>query len=781
MAKAKKAVRRKGKAGNHSPRNVVTIERVLGSANFGDSHDAESVHVQPSIRPAQLPARDPDFSGRLREVDSLRHQLTTGGAVALFGKPGVGKTALAVELAHELTPAFPDAQLYVNLTGASGGSVDVERVLESLLRALGFSGDDIAQSFDEKIGQYRSAPYGRRCIIVVDNAVNESQVRQLLPGSPTCVMVVTSRQSLGGLAGVRRHRIETLNASDSIGLLSEVIGTARVEGELSAAKDISELCGGLPLALRITANRLRDRPTWSLAYYAGKLKDERRRLELLRFGDAEVRASFALSYAELEASEQEIFRRLGVIPPSGFSEQLVSHLFELDDIDAGLLLERLVERSLLEPAPDPGRYQMHDLIRVFALERLEKEEGADAVSHLISHLVLWYGSMADTADGAIFGVEKKTADGEFTSAEEATDWMESEHLALVEVVRLAYDREMYEAVLYIASSLSLFFERRLHGNSWRKVCDYALESARNLGVKEAIIGAIIDFVRMSDKFPSPEDPVLGLLDEAYELAKTLGSRRHEAAVLYRLGSAAYDKERYVEAKQILLKSADLAKKSKSYHAEGNALLALSDTCVALGEYTEAESTCERARLIFLMHGDRHCQGNAWRRLGDLYRKQENLGRATECLAVAIRQYESVHDLHCSGGARLSAADVLVSSGDFINARIYCEQAYDQFVTIGDPHCEYSALRRLASLDRNAGDYESAIARYQKATLLLRSAGFGRALVMNLKALGETVSELAGPEAAMPYFEEAISAAAGMAEELVQDLSDSSSAERLPHD
>ncbi|MFG2265169.1 ATP-binding protein [Streptomyces sp. NPDC048720] len=773
MGKGKKAVRRKDKFGNNAPRNVVTIERVLGSANFGESHDAESVHVQPSIRPAQLPARDPDFSGRLREVDSLRQELRNGGAIALFGKPGVGKTALAIELAHELAPTFPDAQLYVNLNGASGTSVDVERVLESLLRALGFSGDDIAQSFDEKISQYRSVLYGRRCIVVVDNAANESQVRQLLPGSPSCVMVVTSRQSLGGLAGVRRHRMETLSPSDSIGLLSAVSGEARVEGELSAAKHISELCGGLPLALRITANRLRDRPTWSLAYYAGKLKDERRRLELLRFGDAEVRASFALSYTELEASEQAIFRALGVIPASGFGEQLVSHLFGTDEIAAGLLLERLVERSLLEPAPHPGRYQMHDLIRVFALERLEEEDGPDVVSQLISNLVLWYGAMADMADQAIFGADKKPADVEFASAEDATNWLESEHLALVDVVRLAYDKEMHHAVLQIASSLSLFFERRLHGNSWRKVCDYALDSARTLGTKEAIIGAILDFARMSDKFPSPEDAILGLLDEAYELAKTLGSRRHEAAVLYRLGSAAYDRENYVEAKQILSTSATLAKKSRSYHTEGNALLALSDAHSALCEYTDAESTCERARLMFLMHGDRHCQGNAWRRLGELHREQENLSRATECFAVAIRQYESVHDVHCSGGARLGAARVLLSSGDLIRARIYCEQAYDQFVSIGDPNCEYSALRMLASLDRNAGDYESAIARYRKAGALLKSHGFGRALAINLKALGETVREHAGAEAAAPYFEEAMAAARGVAEEIVRDLLDSS--------
>ncbi|MYR38303.1 tetratricopeptide repeat protein [Streptomyces sp. SID4944] len=762
MGKSKKAHRRKKEKVAASPRNMVTIERVLGSANFGERHDTDLVHLNPTVRPAQLPARDPDFAGRSEELETLRRELIQGGAVAVFGKPGVGKTAFTVELAHALTLSFPEAQLYVNLNGASGDSVDVERVLESFLRALGFSGGEIAQSFDEKISQYRSALNGRRCIVVVDNAANENQVRQLLPGSSACVTIVTSRQSLGGLAGVRRHRMDTLNLTDSNSLLSAVIGEERVQAEPSAARELADRCGGLPLALRITANRLRDRPNWSLSYYAEKLSSERRRLELLRFGDAEVRASISLSYVGLEPAERELFRRLGIIPASSFGEQVISHLTEMDEVDASLLLERLTERNLLEVAPQPGRYQMHDLIRVFALERLEEEEGAEAVALLFKHMVLWYAFMAETADGAIFDGEEKS-ESIFSSAEEATDWLESEHLTMVEVTRLAYAREMHEEVLRIGSALSLFFERRLHGNSWRKVSDYALESARVLGKKETLISALIGYVRMSEKFPSNEDSTVNLLDEAYNLAKGIGSRRYEAKVLYRLGRVARGKEKLAEAERILLRSAEMAKQAKSHHTEGNAHLALADIYITLGRHDEAKSSCEKARLIFLMQGDRHCQGNSWRSLGELHIDKGDHGRAVECFSVATRLYESVHDVHCSGMTRMAAAESLIFSEDFVRARIHSERAYEQFTGIGDLHCQCKALVALAFLDRNAGNYPAAIDRLERAGEILRANGSRRALARHLQLLGQTVQKHAGDEEAARYFAEAVATAKGVAD------------------
>ncbi|MBK3546018.1 NB-ARC domain-containing protein [Streptomyces sp. MBT60] len=768
MGNSKKSSRRKKNKAS-SPRTVVTIEKILGSANFGERHDTESAHLNPRTRPAQLPARDLDFTGRAQEIDTLCQTLTQGGAIALFGKPGVGKTALAVELAHVLAPSFSDAQLYVDLNGASGEGLDIDGVLESFLRALGFSGQEIAPGSADKVAQYRSALHGLNCIVVVDNAANESQVRQLLPGSSNSVMLVTSRQSLGGLAGVRRHRMETLPHADSAKLLAEVIGEERIHDETSAVTEISELCGGLPLALRITANRLRDRPGWTLAHYANKLKDEKRRLELLRSGDAEVRASFSLSYVGLEPAERKLFRRLGVLTASGFNEQVVSCLVDAGEVDAEILLERLVERSLLEVTPDPGRYKMHDLIRVFAQERLEEEEGSEVVAKLTAHFVYWYGHMASAADDAIFSGMGRSTDSTFSSAEEATDWLESEHQTLVDAVRLAYSRELHEAVLFIANSLTLFFERRLHGNSWRKVADYALESARHRNSKEALIGALVNYVRMSEKFPSEEDSAMSMLDEAYELAKHLGSRSHEASVLYQLGRVARDKKNLDGAKRILSRSIALAKQSKAYHTEGNSLLALSDVYEALGEHDAAISSCERARLVFLMSGDRHCQGNSWHRLGGIYLNQKNPKKAIDCFSMAGRQYDLVHDVHCSSMVGISAAQALHVTGDYVRSRILCDRAHEQLVRINDPKCETAALTLLAALDRHSGDLEAAISRLKQANEKIKQTGTRKAAIRILVELGNAIQEHSGDEASLPYFREAIATSRGMADDLTTDI------------
>ncbi|MFB7296564.1 ATP-binding protein [Streptomyces rubiginosohelvolus] len=769
MGKVKNQGSRKKVKRASSPRNVVTIERVLGAANFGGGHDEEPVHIQTSVRAAQLPAKDPEFTGRQRETSQICEELANGGSVALFGSPGVGKTALAIHVAHNLIATFPDAQLYVNLNGDEGRNADIDRVLESFLRALGFAGNEIAKDLSEKISQYRSALYGRRCIVVVDNAINEGQIRDLLPGAQNSVLIATSRHSLGGLAGVRRHRIDTLRTSDSVSLLTEVVGIDRVNKEKGAAEEISALCGGLPLALRITSNRLRDRPHWGLSYYADKLRNEQHRLGFLRSGDLEVRASFALSYAELDEIEKKTFRLLGVTSAAGLGVRLVSNLLQVGEADAEAMLESLAERSLLQLAPAPGRYQMHDLMRVFALERLQEEEGPQVVAHLLESLALWYGTMAEKADLAIFG-ENENANGlEFPSPEAATDWLESEHLALVDAVRAAYERQLYGAVIRISSSLARFFERRLHGNSWKKVADYHLESARALEEKEEIVYAIVGYVRMSEKVTSEEGATVALLDEAYELAKGLGSRTHEAAVLYHVGCAAHEKKKYDEARRILSRSAELAKKSKSHHQQGNALLALSDTFLELGEYSEAAECCEKARLIFLIQRDRHCQGNSWSRLGWVNLKQGKSDEAAECFGTAARKYGEVYDLHCAGMAGLNASKALFESGDFINSRIMCQAAYEKFSRINDLSCGCRALARLARLDRLAGEHEMAIEKYKRVCVILRAHGSKRELAQNLKFLGEAVIEFSGHQAAHPYLEEAIATASGIDGKLVAQI------------
>jgi hypothetical protein len=246
--------------------------------------------------PAQLPPDVPEFTGRADEVARLREQLGStdgpggggGRAVAISaiaGKPGIGKSALAIHLAHQVAAAFPDGQLYVNLRGAERRGLDPAVVLGQFLQALRLPDEDIPTELDEQVARYRTLLAGRRMLVVLDNAADAAQVRPLLPGSPPCAVLITSRNPLTALEGASPLALEFLDRPAAVELLGKLTGRARVAAEPQAAEAIAGYCGDLPLALRIAGARLAARPAWPLAALAERLADERRRLTELRAGD----------------------------------------------------------------------------------------------------------------------------------------------------------------------------------------------------------------------------------------------------------------------------------------------------------------------------------------------------------------------------------------------------------------------------------------------------------------------------------------------------------------
>ncbi|HSO56430.1 MAG TPA: helix-turn-helix domain-containing protein, partial [Actinomycetes bacterium] len=253
--------------------------------------------------PCQLPPDVADFTGRAREVAGLRARFTAASGdpgpadavvlSAVAGKAGVGKTALAVHVAHQLRVGgqFPDGQLYVNLRGAEQRPLDPAAVLARFLRALGVRGPAVPEDLEEREAMYRARLADRRVLVVLDNAASEAQVRPLLPGGPGCAVLVTSRRRLSGLEGARLVELEVLTPRQAMELLSRVVGATRTAAEPEAATAIVAYCGYLPLAVRIAGAKLAARRRWSLRRLADRLADERGRLSELSAGDLEVRAS----------------------------------------------------------------------------------------------------------------------------------------------------------------------------------------------------------------------------------------------------------------------------------------------------------------------------------------------------------------------------------------------------------------------------------------------------------------------------------------------------------
>lgn len=331
-------------------------------------------------RPAQLPAGVNDFTGR-RQIVARLHTLLSGRGgtdrvpvAAISGIGGVGKTALAVHLAHTMHDVFPDGQLYADLRGYGQEPTAPESVLAAFLRGLGLPPDIIPDGLAERSALFRSLLADRRMLVLLDNVRDAAQVNHLLPGSTGCAAIVTSRHKLADLASARLVDLDVMEPDEALTLFGTVAGADRVAAERAAAMDVVAACGFLPLAVRIVAARLAARPSWTVASLVFRLADERRRLDEMRVGNLAVEATFALGYGQLGSAQARAFRLLSLPDGPDISIGAAAALLALSPMETEDILESLVDASLLE-APTPGRYRFHDLLRLFARRTAERADG----------------------------------------------------------------------------------------------------------------------------------------------------------------------------------------------------------------------------------------------------------------------------------------------------------------------------------------------------------------------------------------------------------------------
>jgi NB-ARC domain len=323
----------------------------FGTAIGNVGRDAILNQTQPRVLSEHpLPAYSSYFTGRKNEIENILGHLRSGETVAISaiaGMPGVGKSALALYVAHQLAVSdFPDVQLYIDLRGADGNALEPADALAQFLRAFGLDEASIPHDLQERSNVYRSQLWGKRAIVVLDNARDEAQVRPLLPGSGACVVIVTSRRALGALDGAAIVHLEVLPETKALELLERLIDDkARVQQELSAAKEIVLLCGRLPLAIRIVGGALKTKRHWNLSEYAQRLADERQRLGHLKLSDLDARASFELSYRELTNTDASLFCWLGLLEGGDFSSAIADVLIEERNKGAEVI-ERLVDAQI---------------------------------------------------------------------------------------------------------------------------------------------------------------------------------------------------------------------------------------------------------------------------------------------------------------------------------------------------------------------------------------------------------------------------------------------------
>ncbi|MDP4502683.1 AfsR/SARP family transcriptional regulator [Nonomuraea turcica] len=402
------------------------------------------------VTPRQLPRDVAGFVGRQAEAERLRRLLRGGRVAVVTGAAGIGKSALAVHVGHQLAADFPDGQLHVDLNGhGQGDPLPPERVLPRLLGALGVPAGARPTGAAEQLDLYRSTLATRRVLLLLDNAAHAEQVRPLLPGGSSCAVLVTSRDALRGLAlqGARSVRLGTFTPGESRDLLADLVGDDLVSADPAAVAELAELCGHLPLALAIAGANLIGRA--GLHEYIKELHADRWSTLAVE-GDAQatVAAAFAGSYAALPPEAQVLFRRFGLVPGCDFTASTAARLAGADQATAKRLLARLASAHLIEEHA-PGRYRLHDLVALYAREHCTARDDDPAPLHAyyLHSARAAAPLLAPSIELLPLTADDPPCDGEeFADAGAASAWFQAEQHNLLAVMDQARGRVSWRLV-----------------------------------------------------------------------------------------------------------------------------------------------------------------------------------------------------------------------------------------------------------------------------------------------------------------------------------------------
>lgn len=661
-----------------------------------------------------LPHDTRDFSGRSAELRELLAETRNEHAATLVisaidGMGGVGKTTLAVRLAHLVAGDYPDGQYFINLHGFTTGvdPVTPDQALDMLLGDTGVPPELVPSGVDRRSALWRSQMAGQRAVLVLDNAVDAAHIRPLLPGTPGVLVVVTSRRKLSALDGAVPMSLDVMPQEDAEALFVRIVGVHRTEAEPAAVATAVALCGHLPLAVRIAAARLRDRSTWSVSDLVDRIRSHARRVQFLQIDDRNVMAVLRLSYRYMTSQQQRLFRLLSLHPGPEFDAFAAAALGDITVEEAELCLDALLDDNLLKQNA-PGRFHFHDLIRDCARELVRENETEDDQKRAAMRLFDYYLFATYTWSqelGVGVGVYDFEPDVRLRADQFRT--AESRQHA-VEVLNEQWENLMAAALMASTFGLDRY--------TWQFAC----------------------ILQPSMRLNNYRGRALEVLENGVRAAQACHDLNAESACLHRLGVVLAERGSSAEAMDHIERALKLSQQVGNRQAETVQLINIAAIHVTAERLEEARSVFVAADALTTSASPVAVRASIASNLGTILR---DLGRLDEALEQLRRALELAAQ-HPAPRPRLLTswciATVLHLQGRHSEALREFEHIREVSVAEQFPHGEGLALLGLSSACRGIGDFGEALLRGREALALGRRFGLRKVECETLNTICETL-------------------------------------------
>jgi len=708
--------------------------------------------------------------GRAEQIARAEQELAraAGGSavpvMAIWGPPGVGKTALAVRIAHQLRDAFSDGQWYVRLAGAGGGGRDPMDVLAELLQTSGLELSHLPSQLDARAALLRARLAGRKVLMLLDDAADAAQIRPLLPGTAGPAVLVTSRSDLRGLAAlhdVGTVTLDVLSPDEARTLLAALVPDVAGESP-DLMSELARLCGYLPLALRLAAANLIRRPRADVARYLSQLQagDRLRYLAVAGDPEAAVGATFALSYTALPAPAARLFRMLGLVPGGDITPAAAAALLGVPTACAEDLTEQLTARSLLRQHR-AGRYQPHDLLRMYAAELALAEEPEVERLSALRRLFDHYLRAVDTA-GAILYPDLARLDRPspepadpvaFDSATAALSYLDAERLNLASVIAVA-EHTLPRYAWHLADALRGYFHSHSTTDQWRAAVTSGLAAASradDLPARAAMHLSLGTLYWHLARYAEALDE----MEQARAISNAAGLPAVEGAALSNLGVVRLELGQLAQAAALFRAVLELTSGGDHEFVTANALVNLGGTYLEMGDFAAAEEASLRACSLCDRINSPHSGAVARANLGQVYRAQGRLDEAAARLGEALTRFQDLRSAADEAEAMANLASVHRDAGRVDEALSVATAAVVEARDLDVPRVVAETLIALGGVQLVRQEYPAAAESFQKALALMGDGGQRRSATKARIGLAHTSRSLGDPEAGAVWAREAL--------------------------